>query len=843
MNALAAVRRLSFAALDAAGEEEIYEGLADELFQAFSVPQVHVSRLSQDRALGRGTAYRSGPDGVYVDAEYVLPLDERSAVRRVAHTGQPFNEPDARASEVLSPRLVERFEVASALFVPLSYEGEVRCVVVLISDVAGRFADHEVQLVHTLANQACAALVMLEMRRRLNARAERAAALARAASALNAKLDQRVILETLCREADRALGGDLAGVYLGDGRKGGVGVAAHGMPEDTDWYGYVIRPGEGVGGQVLVTGEPAISNAYQVDVQVPASETLRRIRTAVSVPVRWNGVLKGALSVAFYSMRRITDEDLESLQAIADLAAVACSNAEAFEQAQEAAQTDSLTGLLNHGAVQVKLRQDIWRARRERTPLCCLLLDLDNFKPINDEQGHLVGDQLLQALARNVASEFRPYDGIGRFGGDEFVLIMPGPSQAEALEAADRLREIVGRTGAEVAGPGVELTASIGISQWHEPLTAGELLDRADRALRLAKRRGKGCAVMATPEAEEELERLEIRTGGPSELLNELWDMVSGCKGPSEVLRRLPALLQEVLRLEGATLVEASDLPDSSPAARVQDGPIWRPTLADLREALGPAAACIGDARADGAHAALSVGRGDPWFGLVLLRSSEPEFPLPVLRLAELLIGQAVTAMAGQSRGASRSAVAALAAAIDARDRYTHAHSEQVGGLACEVARRLGLSPDEIERVRDGAMLHDVGKVAIPNEILNKPGPLTQAEWETMREHPLIGERILRQTPELVAIAPLVRHEHERWDGRGYPDGLAGTDIPVGSRIIFACDAYNAMITARPYREPMDGEVALDELIRGSGTQFDPEVVDALLTVLGKRPLAGQPRA
>ena len=286
---------------------------------------------------------------------------------------------------MLSSRLVERFNVASALFVPLTFDGEVRSVVVLVSETPRRFSDEEVQLVHTLANQASAALAVLEMKRRLGARADQQAALARAAGALNARLDQRVILDTLCREADLALGGDLAGVYLGDARSGGIGVAGHGIPEDNDWYGYVIQPGEGVGGQVLVTGEPVISNAYQTDVQVPENEVLRPIETAISVPVRWNGELKGALSVAFYSMRRIAEEDIDALQAIADLAAVACSNAEAFQQAKEAAMTDSLTGLLNHGAVQVRLREEIWRARRAKTPA---LLPASRPRQLQADQRH-----------------------------------------------------------------------------------------------------------------------------------------------------------------------------------------------------------------------------------------------------------------------------------------------------------------------------------------------------------------------------------------------------------------------------------------------------------------------
>ncbi len=145
------------------------------------------------------------------------------------------------------------------------------------------------------------------------------------------------------------------------------------------------------------------------------------------------------------------------------------------------------------------------------------------------------------------------------------------------------------------------------------------------------------------------------------------------------------------------------------------------------------------------------------------------------------------------------------------------------------MAKLLGLPPAELDAVRHGALLHDVGKLAIPNEILHKPGPLTDAEWRVMAEHPVIGERILRRTPQLGHLAPIVRHEHERWDGCGYPDGLAGTDIPIASRIILACDAYNAMITTRPYREAMSVADAVAELRAKSGTQFDPDVVAALL--------------
>ena len=179
--------------------------------------------------------------------------------------------------------------------------------------------------------------------------------------------------------------------------------------------------------------------------ELPETNALQGVETAVSVPVRWDGELKGALSVAFRSMRRVTDEDIASLQALADLAGRGLhATPQAFEQAQTAARTDSLTGLLNHGAVHVHVREEIARARRTGEPLCCLLADLDNFKPINDRHGHLAGDQILKEVAAALAEEFRAYDGIGRFGGDEFVLVLPGHDRgARPTRAAERFQAAV----------------------------------------------------------------------------------------------------------------------------------------------------------------------------------------------------------------------------------------------------------------------------------------------------------------------------------------------------------------------------------------------------------------
>ena len=182
-----------------------------------------------------------------------------------------------------------------------------------------------------------------------------------------------------------------------------------------------------------------------------------------------------------------------------------------------------------------------------------------------------------------------------------------------------------------------------------------------------------------------------------------------------------------------------------------------------------------------------------------------------------------------------RDAVSALAVTLLERDRYTGEHSESVLAMVDEVARGLGLDDDEVDRVKAAALLHDIGKVAIPDAILNKAGPLDDDEWKLMKDHTVVGERILRAIPGLGGVARIVRHEHERWDGTGYPDGLAGEDIPVGARIILACDAYHAMTSDRPYREAMSHAEAMRELTKGAGTQFDPAVVEVLVGQLYSR--------
>jgi HD-GYP domain-containing protein (c-di-GMP phosphodiesterase class II) len=211
-----------------------------------------------------------------------------------------------------------------------------------------------------------------------------------------------------------------------------------------------------------------------------------------------------------------------------------------------------------------------------------------------------------------------------------------------------------------------------------------------------------------------------------------------------------------------------------------------------------------------------------PLFGVLAVFASERRVRLQ--QLTEL-------------NGAYRGTAMVLAEVVDADDAYTGMHTRDVVELSLAVADRMGLGSERRRKVEFGALLHDVGKVAIPNEIINKPGPLNDAEWAVMRTHTIEGQRMLdRVGGTMSEVGAIVRGTHERWEGGGYPDGLKTEEIPLEARIICACDAYNAMTTTRSYRRGMPPSAAAAELVRCSGSQFDPAVVEALIAVLDVEP-------
>ncbi len=187
-----------------------------------------------------------------------------------------------------------------------------------------------------------------------------------------------------------------------------------------------------------------------------------------------------------------------------------------------------------------------------------------------------------------------------------------------------------------------------------------------------------------------------------------------------------------------------------------------------------------------------------------------------------------------QLRRVNLSFTRAMVRALDARDNWTANHSTAVAAYSRDICRELQWDAEICERVHLVGMVHDVGKIAVPSEILQKTSALTDDEWALMREHSAEGEKILREVEGYDDIATVVRSHHERWDGAGYPDRIAGEQIPVLARVIAVADSYNAMTTARPYRGPMTPEEAIDQLVRGKGTQFESHMVDAFIAVLDR---------
>jgi len=359
------------------------------------------------------------------------------------------------------------------------------------------------------------------------------------------------------------------------------------------------------------------------------------------------------------------------------------------DELRRSARVDVLTGVHNRAHFT-----ELAEARLAERPHGFVLLDADHFKQVNDGHGHAVGDAVLAELAARLRGALGPDDCLGRWGGEEFAVLLAGVvSDGELKVRAERLRVAVAERPFAAGGVEIEQTISLGAVRGQGSLDV--LAEAADRRLYAAKRLGRN---------------------------------------------------------------------------RV---------------------ALIADASAATTHA------------------REPE-----------AIGMA----------------RALAYAAGLRDEQPEAHASQVSLYAMLIAERLGLPEAAVWRCRLGGWLHDVGKVAIPDSILDKPGALDAAEWDLMKTHPAAGADIVGRFAQLRDAAAAVRHHHERFDGTGYPDGLTATQIPLEARIVAAADAYSAMISVRPYSPARTPAEAAEELRAAAGSQLDPEIVAALIDVLG--PLA-----
>ena len=376
--------------------------------------------------------------------------------------------------------------------------------------------------------------------------------------------------------------------------------------------------------------------------------------------------------------------------------------ANALLETHDRATIDRLTGVANRQSLLAALFAEAERASRYERSLSVAFVDIDHFKAVNDTYGHAAGDIVLRGVAQTISANLRNSDLIGRYGGEEFMLILTETGVEEGAVLTEKLRTLVQRQRYRIDGS-TELAVTISI----------------------------------------------------------------GIAGGSGAQLRMDRLVRD----------------------------------------------------ADAAmYSAKSLGRNQTYI------FAEPDDDARVPRAPISAAGRARAVEIGQQ--ARDAATAALTSVLSPLPHYRGQPSPLIASIVVEIGRQLQLPEVEIDRLRVAALLHDVGKVAVPQEILEKPSALTSAEWRTVVQHPRIGQVILEQAAALKEAVPIILHHHERYAGHGYPYGLRANEIPLGARIVAVADAYDAMIHDRPYKRAVTHDQAIAELRRHAGTQFDPELVE-----------------
>jgi diguanylate cyclase (GGDEF)-like protein len=784
--------------------------------------------------------------------------------------------------------------------------------------------------------------------------------------------------------------------------------------------------GQGITGHAAEHQEAQLVNDADLDaraLQIPGTDEDEE--SMLSLPMVASGGLKGVLNL--YRVGRGNDfsvEEFELAKRFAELAALAIDNAQIRQQLQEELVADPLTGLPNHRRFQELLDQELGDSAAKGRSLSLISIDIDDFKTINERDGHGRGDAILKSLAGIVREQIRPEDSVCRIGGEEFAILLPGTTLLEAGPIAEQLRLRIAADPMEDR----EVTVSAGLVEYPKHASnARDLEANVQLALLQAKAGGKNrvatysevewSGVRAVPRHEFRMVAHLKLLQSLSSKLNQLLDVrqigetvfteihslipyhncrVNLLEPDGETLRPI-AFGGELLEYQGeneevlltkvgegitgrvaetgesiyaadaaqcefAVLIPGTpDIDESILAVPMKyDGRVTGvivlsklglnqfgiDDLTLLESVATHAAVAFENARlfederqsAETANALLRVSKsltrrsqphqvmwevvaslsdllGQPlvsaWLrdsdgvfrsqalvgyteeeadgiesmevagdlGERYLLSTEDPFFIPAEVIAQMPLefrvapkdgpvlvapirwnpdGLGALVVEGENPGATFSSrdirlargvadlaslalgnaqrfvdlenafmetIEVLANALEAKDEYTHGHARMVAEMAMSVGAEMGIGGEELHTLELAGLFHDIGKIGVPSEIITKPAPLTEEEMELMKQHPEIGERILAPVAFLQALRPIIAACHERWDGKGYPSGMAGEDVPLAARIIFVCDAFHAMTSDRPYRAAMPHDEAIRRLLEAAGTQFDPEIV------------------
>jgi len=574
------------------------------------------------------------------------------------------------------------------------------------------------ELMQVLADEATGAVESARLFQKERRRASHLALLNELTQKAASVLNPKDLLSNICGEVRNAFDRDLARIEVVDPQKSELIVEAE-AGYGAELLGRRTHFGEGLSGAAAISREPVLANSVLRDLRYVALRP--GVRSALSLPLRYRQDLLGVLSLESLREHSFSQQDVLTLQSLADQLALALHNARAYQLALDQAITDGLTGLKTHRFFREALEGEWRRSARSGRPFSVIMMDLDRFKQVNDRGGHLEGDRVLAAVATLLDARSRQSNVVARYGGDEFAILMPetNPEQAEVL--AERLRSAL---QADHFLHSHHVTASIGVASFptHGP-TPEDVLSVADSGMYLAKHCDGNCVKMASlntaaEDAEGDQELLDAYLGVAVKRM-----FSSGNEAFSHYRHRFE-----------------------------QMKPLW-------------------------------------------------------------------------------DTITALAFAVEAKDPFMKDHIQRVSKLAVQIAIQAGLSETEIDYIRLAGIVHDIGKIHVPDPVRFKPALLTAEEYEIMKTHAASGAKILEPL-KVTPLERIVRYHHEAFDGQGYPEGLKGEQIPLGARIITVADAFDAIVSDRAYRKARTVGQAVAELCRCRGTQFDPLVVDALVRVI-----------
>jgi len=478
---------------------------------------------------------------------------------------------------------------------------------------------------------------------------------------------------------------------------------------------------------------------------------------------------------------------------------------------------DSVTGLATHAAFQQSLAREFKRFERGGKPFTLALADIDRFSSYNRRHGYAAGDRLLEQVGELISSSIRSQDRLARFAKDTFAVLFCGSDAAAASHSARRIQTTV------MAAFDTNVSLAIGMAACPVDATYREtLLQQAKAALKEAKKRGgnqifygkkqpprsdaAGERILVVDDSARNLKLMQalLVSQGYEVLTVESGVEALGMVAQSDIdLVLLDVMMPEMDGFEVCRRLKGSESTRLIPVVLVT--------------ALDDAASML---------KGIEAGADD--------FLTKPPDKVKLLARCRSLIR---VRQLNRKLANVESVLFSLAKTIEAKDPYTENHVERVASLATALGRKLNRPENEIEALRIGGILHDIGKIGVPNHILNKPGPLDDKEWQVMRTHPDVGHRIcLPLAQSLGAALEVIRYHHEKLDGSGYPDSLKENQIPVAARIMAVVDIFDALVSDRPYRKGMPRKKALSILEKEAASgKLDTAVVAALTALLAVR--------